>query len=59
MVSAPAADHTLLPVSNERQGRGGQDLLVLPLRRVKAQVSEFKLYPASLGEPTVLRKEAT
>lgn len=49
----------LHPVSNERQGRGGGDLRVHPMKKIQVQILELKLYPASMEEATVLRREAT
>ena len=47
----------LHPVSNERQGRGGGDLRVHPMKKIQVQILELKLYPASMEEATVLRRE--
>lgn len=46
-------------ISNERQGTGGRDLWVHPMKKIQVQVLELKLYPESMEEATVLKREAT
>lgn len=59
-LNSPGVSALLLhPVNNERQGRGGGDLQVHPMKKIQVQVLKLKLYPASMEEATVLRRKAT